>query len=720
MIDVGSISDREVARKILLMFSTFSIGILMLFVLGSVSLYRHEFLMGTLDYSVALILIALLLFLRKSSYRFCCYSGLFLMTLLFWYFFMSGAGVKHAFLWLYTYPLFVFFLLGAHRGALVIELFSLPCLVFLFFDLYSGNNNLYDQHFAIRFIPSFLTVSLFAFMFEKSGEDARKFLTEAQSALEQQVLERTAELQNEVNAREKNEKKLKNSEQQYRTLFDSNDDGVSIIGTAGRFLKVNEELCHCLGYEYKELLHMTPQEINSPVSVGLVSPYLQDLFGQRKDSVVLEVEHVRRDGKIIPVELRAKKIFFNNKDAVLSVYRDIRDRKKEESERMRLEAQLHRSQKMEIIGQMAGGVAHDLNNILAGVVTYPDLLLQQLPENHHLCEPLKIIKESGERASAVVADLLTVARGVARLKETANLNISIREYLCSPEHQILLSHHPEIKFVTELAPDLMNIDCSVVHVKKCLMNLLFNAAEAIQGPGTVSVSTCNRDVDAENAASLHLVPGQNAVMVVSDTGTGINNIDRHRIFEPFYTKKKLGRSGTGLGLAIVWNTMQDHKGTVTVESNSKGSSFTLYFPVSKGQISERGGLSVDLEILKGQGENILVVDDDALQRDISVKMLRLLDYTASAVASGEEAVASLENGAVDLILMDMLMEPGMNGCQTYAEVIKRYPGQKAIIVSGYSENEDVVKAYQLGAEGFIKKPYTVTQLGRTVQEILKT
>lgn len=718
LIDDDSITDKEVARKILLMFGISTVGILMLFSLGAIGWYRGEFLLAVLDYSVALILILLLLFLRRSrNYVFCSYAGIFVMTLLYWYFFMTGSGGGYGFLWLYNYPLFVFFLLGSRHGSLVIKLFFLPCLGFLFFDLSQSSSNLYDQNFAIRFIPSFLTVSLFALMFEKSRAQSNKFLRDAQDVLEQRVEERTAELQHEIDARKHNEEKLRNSEQRYRVLFDSNGDGVAIVSREGCFLEVNEGLCHRLGYSREELLKVRAQDVSSPLSVGLVSHSLQHLFRHGQESVVFEGEHLGRDGEIIPVEVRAKKIFFNNKEAALCVSRDIRERKKTEVERKKMEEQLHRSQKMEAVGLMAGGVAHDLNNILTGVVTYPDLLLRQLPEAHELCEPLKIIKESGRRAAAVVADLLTVARGVASQKETANVNVIIEEYRSSPEHQSLLSDYSEVTYVTELAPDLMNIECSVIHVKKCLMNLVFNSVEAIPGPGEVMVSTRNQEVDAENAHSLHLAPGQYVVVVVSDSGTGISDVDRQQIFEPFYTKKKMGRSGTGLGLAIVWNTMLDHNGTVTVESSSEGSSFSLYFPVSTGQISERG-TAIDMKQLKGQGETVLVVDDDALQRDIAAKMLTLLEYTPRTVDSGEEAVSFLKHGAVDLVLLDMLMEPGMNGCQTYAEIIKRHPGQKAVIASGFSESEDVTRAYLLGAGGFIKKPYTVEQLGQMVQKVL--
>lgn len=719
-IDNDQLSDKEVARKILLMFRVAAVGIVLLLSLGTIGWYRGDLLLAVFDYSVALVLIVLLLLLRRGwNYTFCGYTGISVMTLLFWYLFMSGSEAGNGFLWLFTYPLFVFFLLGSRQGSLMIALLFLPCLGFLFFDLTSSTVNLYDQDFAIRFIPSFLTVALFAFMFEKNREQSRRILLDGQAVLEQRVAERTADLQHEIDIRRKNEEKLRQSEQRYRTLFDSNGDGVSIIRADGRILEVNEELCRRLGYSRAELSQMTVVEINSPVLAGLASHSLEELFRRGQDSAGFEGEHLSRNGEVIAVEVRIKKICVNNEEVALCVSRDIREKKKNENETRTLAEQLQRSQKMEAVGLMAGGVAHDLNNILTGVVTFPDLLLRQLPEDHDLRGPLRIIKESGERAAAVVADLLTVARGVASQKETANLNVLIQQYLGSPEHQALLACHPEVRCLTELAPDLMNIDCSDVHIKKCLMNLVFNGVEAVSGPGSVRVATRNQEVTAEHTESLHLTPGHYVVAVVSDTGAGINDIDRLHIFEPFYTKKKMGSGGTGLELAVVWNTMKEHDGTVTVENSSEGTSFSLYFPESRGQIEERG-VSIDIKQLKGQGETVLVVDDDALQRDIAVKMLILLGYTSRVVASGEEALATLKHGAVDLILLDMVMGSGMNGCQTYAEIIKMHPGQKAVIASGFSENEDVARARQLGAGAFMKKPYTVDQLGLIVQKVLKS
>ena len=717
-VDADKITDRKTSRKIFLMFTIGGIGVFVLCLMSLIAWFRHEYLLAALDCSVALVLIALICYLRRScNHVFCCYASVVLMSLLFLYFFMSGAGAGNTLLWLYTYPLFVLFLLGSRHGARAILLFSVSCFGFLCINLFFSDSPRYQPDFAVRFVPSFLTVSLLAFMFEKSGEQARKFLMDAQAVLEEKVAERTGELQREINDRKAKEERLAISEQRYRTLFDSNGDAVSIVGVDWRFLEVNHEFCSRLGWSHAELMQMTAVDVCNPSSRESVAGYLADLFEKRKESVVLEAEYLSRTGESLPVELRAKVILFDNKNAVLTIGRDIRDRKQMEEAKKKLEEQLHRSQKMEAIGLMAGGVAHDLNNILSGVIAYPDILLHQLPQNHPMNKSLTIIKESGTRAAAVVADLLTVARGVAHQRETANLNVLIDEYLSSPEQQMLALKYPQIQCVTGLTPDLQYIECSVIHIKKSLMNLVINAIEAIQGVGVVTVSTWNKDVDVELARTLHLVPGQFVVMAVRDTGTGINEIDRQQIFEPFYTKKKMGRSGTGLGLTVVWNTMQDHKGTVTIESDGNGSVFTLYFPVS-GEQPVGVTKNLAMEPPRGRGESLLVVDDDALQRDIAVKMLTMLGYSPKAVASGEEAVMYMQDGVADLLLLDMLMEPGMNGYQTYAEIIKVHPGQKAVIVSGFSENEEVVKAHQLGTGGFIKKPYTIQQLGHVVQKVL--
>jgi len=378
---------------------------------------------------------------------------------------------------------------------------------------------------------------------------------------------------------------------------------------------------------------------------------------------------------------------------------------------------LARSKKMESLGLLAGGVAHDLNNVLSGIVSYPELLLLQLPEDSPFRESIETIKESGDRAVAIVQDLLTVARGVATTKEPLNLNDLIGDYLHSPELNKLKQFHPTVTVKTSLDKGLLNISGSHIHIRKVVMNLVSNASEAIEGRGNVTISTVNRFVDTALRGYDHINIGEYAVLAVSDDGSGISSDDLERIFEPFYTKKIMGRSGTGLGLAVVWNIVQDHKGYIDVISNANGTTFELFFPITREEILGED-LSIPFKDLIGDGEKILIIDDVESQRDISCKMLEIFGYKTKAVSCGEEAVEYLSENTVDLILLDMIMDPGINGRETYERIIKIHPNQKAIIVSGFAETDDVKETQKLGAGKYIKKPLTLEKLGLVIKEEL--
>jgi CheY-like chemotaxis protein len=249
------------------------------------------------------------------------------------------------------------------------------------------------------------------------------------------------------------------------------------------------------------------------------------------------------------------------------------------------------------------------------------------------------------------------------------------------------------------------------------MNLLTNGAESIDGQGTLSIETKNQSVEKPLPENLHLEPGDYAVLSITDSGTGIGEQDIDHIFEPFYTKKIMGQSGTGLGLAIVWNTVQEHDGGITVDSDKQGTCFELYFPGTREQLSS-SSIGVNFGQLHGHGERILVVDDEKQQRYIADKMLSLLGYRVDTVASGEEAVAFVTRQKVDLVILDMIMDPGINGRQTFEQIIRVRPKQRALIASGFSENIEVEKAQKLGAGSFLRKPYTIEQLGVAVQKNL--
>jgi two-component system cell cycle sensor histidine kinase/response regulator CckA len=372
---------------------------------------------------------------------------------------------------------------------------------------------------------------------------------------------------------------------------------------------------------------------------------------------------------------------------------------------------------MESLGILAGGVAHDLNNVLSGIINYPELILLNLPEDSTLRKSVIAIKDSGLKAAAIVQDLLTMARGVAVSMQPVNLNKVILGYLRSPECKKLLQYHPQVTICEILDSELFHIMGSPVHVGKVVMNLVSNAAEAIGGEGTISISTENCYLHTPLKGYDDVTPGEYAVLRVSDTGPGIHPEDLHRIFEPFYTKKQMGRSGTGLGLTLVWNVMRDHDGYIDVQSSAKGTTFKMYFPISRELSCEKSAV-VRHEDLQGNGETVMVVDDVKSQREIFCSMLEVFKYNPVAVAGGEAAIEYLKTHKVDLLLLDMMMDPGINGCETYRRIIADQPSQKAIIVSGYAETDQVKEAQRLGAGRYLKKPVVMEELGKALKEAL--
>jgi len=391
--------------------------------------------------------------------------------------------------------------------------------------------------------------------------------------------------------------------------------------------------------------------------------------------------------------------------------------KREILERQKLQEELHRSEKMKALGLLAGGVAHDLNNILTGIVSYPDLLLIDLPERHSMRKPLEVIKDSGKRAADVVADLLTIARGVASVKISCNLNELIVDFMNSPEYLQVQKNHQGVRCEIDLAENLHLVLCSVIHMRKCLMNLLINALEAMGDTGTLTITTSNIESNSQDNTEKEkfVVENCNCVRLrVSDTGSGISEDDIDHIFEPFYSKKVMGRSGTGLGLAVVWNTVQDHGGKITVTSSNAGTCFEILLPTTEKCDAARK-TSVDSSNFQGHGERILVVDDEKELRDITCSMLCSMGYNAESASSGEKALELIRREKIDLIVLDMIMEPGLSGLETYMQILQLVPDQKAIIVSGFSENENVAQARRLGASAYIKKPFTYNQLGMSVK-----
>ncbi len=555
---------------------------------------------------------------------------------------------------------------------------------------------------------------------------AEEKLIKRKSEIESIVEERTSELinlneklVNEIEERKEAVKALERSEKKYRELANSLPQIVFEADEKGNFIFANRNAFKTFGYEITDLE-------NGLNLINMIAPDEREKATENikkilrgESSVVREYTALRKDGSTFPVLSHTDVIKKDGKVAgLLGILIDLTQKKFEERNQKELEAQLQRAQKMEALGTLAGGVAHDLNNILSGIVGYPDLLLMQLPEDSPFRRPIMTMQESGKKAAAIVQDLLTLTRRNVLVEKIVNLNDIIKDYLASPEYEKLMSYHRTVNVAVGLDSNLLNISGSPIHLTKTVMNLISNAAEALTDGGDITITTENRYLDQPLRGYDNVAEGDYAVMKVTDNGTGISPHDIDRIFEPFFTKKVMGKSGTGLGMTVVWGTVKDHKGYIDIQSiENAGTTFTLFFPVIRSEISVKENDDT-ISLYPGKGETVLVVDDVDEQTEIAYAMLKQLGYSVSVVSSGEEAVQHVKHHKTDIIVLDMIMKPGIDGLDTYKKLIEINPHQKAIIASGYSETLQVKEAIALGAGAYIKKPYTFITLAKAVRKEL--
>jgi PAS domain S-box-containing protein len=572
---------------------------------------------------------------------------------------------------------FIFWaILGIHDAAATLGLITIQYLM---------------EYGFLGFSTSIMYVTLKNYMalFE-IAEDRKKALEIANEDLEYRVKKRTGELEKsnaeliaEIKQRKWANDALRESEQRFRTVFHTSPDAVNINKLKGEFVEINEGFSILTGYSRADVIGVSSRDI--------------------------QIWHIDEDRKQIISDL--------NKTGCVDNFESKFRCKSGEVKPGLISARiinLNGEQKMEAIGTLAGGVAHDLNNILSGIVSYPEILLMDLAEDSELKEPLETIQKSGFKAAAIVQDLLTLARRGVSISEVVNLNRIISEHLETPEFEKIKQFHPGLKVSTDLEPDLLNISGSPVHLSKTVMNLVSNAAEAMADGGTIRLTTENKYLDQPVEGYDEIEEGDYVLFKITDSGIGISPEDKERIFEPFYTKKIMGRSGTGLGMAVVWGTVKDHKGYIDLQSTEgNGTTFTLYFPVTRESLADDQSTG-QADQNQGKGEKILVVDDIEEQRMIASLMLKKLGYDVSSVPGGEEAIGFLQDHSADLIVLDMIMDPGIDGLETYKQILQINPHQKAIIASGFSETWRVKEAQRLGAGTYVKKPYTIDKIGQAV------
>jgi PAS domain S-box-containing protein len=531
-----------------------------------------------------------------------------------------------------------------------------------------------------------------------------------------------------VLARRRAEDALHESEARYQDLYDNAPDMYFQLKEDGTVISVNRRGAKQLGYEVEELVGQPVRKVVHPDDLNRVEREIQALIDEPERIYRIEFRKVRKDGSILHVAESLSVQEQHGRELEIRVLcRDVTAQKEAEERARQLQDRLARSERLESIGILAGGVAHDLNNILGPMVAYPDLLMDEFPVGSEKHEVLAEIKRSATRAAAVIRDLLTMARRGKYQLEPLDVNDVVEAYLKSASYREMKATHPDVTVNLRLAPDLPLINGSSVNLVKVLMNLVMNAFEAIPGEGQIWIETAGQTPKSTQMGYEPIPGGDFVVLKVADTGTGIRPEDQERIFEPFFTKKKMGRSGSGLGLSVVYGVVKDHRAYIDVQSDEgAGTAVMVYFPTTS---EKKPAHAVTAPGDYRGTECILVVDDGEEQRKLAVTLLTGLGYTVETANNGREAVAHMREAAgsqsleeaespFDLVLLDMVMEEGFDGFDTYQEIHKLFPGQKCIIVSGFAETRRAREAQALGVGRYLAKPYTRDQLGREVRAVL--
>ena len=502
------------------------------------------------------------------------------------------------------------------------------------------------------------------------------------------------------------------SEHRYRSLVETITEGMAIVDFDENIIFANSSASRIFGYSHDELIGLNLRQIIISEDLSKILTETQ----KRKKGIASKYEFTiqRRDKEIrhIFISVTPYQDADGNIEGAVGLFSDITERKKEKSEQKKLKEQLERAQRMESLGILAGGVAHDLNNILGPLVAYPEMILMKLPSDSPARRQIEMLGKSAREAADVIQDLLTLARRGRYEMKPIDFNEVIDSYLESANLEELKSRNPNVAIEVNLDRTIGCISGSIPHLLKVVMNLVVNAFDAMPSGGKLSISTGQDRLEKLYGGLTNIQQGDYAIMRVSDTGVGIEEKNLRYIFEPYFSKKEMGSSGSGLGLSVVYGIVKDHKGYYDVNSTvGVGTEFILYFPLSPTEVQKQ---HEEDNIISGT-ETILVIDDVREQREIARELLSSLGYTIITVNNGREAVKFLKKHKVDIIILDMIMEKDFDGLDTYIEILKYHPSQKAIIVSGFSATERVSQALELGAGQYIKKPYTLKQLGMAIR-----
>ncbi len=510
----------------------------------------------------------------------------------------------------------------------------------------------------------------------------------------------------DITLRKEAETALEKSEEKYRMLFESSMDAVYITSKQGDIIDVNQAAVDLFGFDSKkELLAIPIQDLYAdPEDRKKFQEYIQ------KEGFVKNypLRFRKKDGKIIDCLLTSsvKKDESGNITGYQGLIRDISEEKK-------LQKQLITAQKMEAIGTMAGGIAHNFNNMLMTIQGNVSLLLLKIPKDDPAYSRLKKIEQAVGSASKLTNSLLEIAK-----EKKPDMRISDLNEIVNQAVSIFAHSRKEILVKTELAPDLAPVMVDPGQIEQVLMNLFINAWQAMPEGGRLHVKTTNARADKFQIGPFQDKAGDFILISVTDTGSGIEEEALPKIFEPFYTTKN---QGTGLGLSTVYAIIKQHNGYITVYSQkNKGTTFKIYLPAIRQitEKSEKDAIEEELYLYHGKGR-ILIIDDEDIVIETACEMLEELGYNPLQAKDLPEGIAILEKekADIDLIILDLIM-PDTSGAEAFTRIKNTAPEVKVLLASGYGQNREVDEILAMGCNGFIQKPFSISTLSQTLRSIL--
>lgn len=523
----------------------------------------------------------------------------------------------------------------------------------------------------------------------------------------EELREANASLQREIRERESAEEKLRESEEELRAIFEANPDPVVVYDNKGHPQYLNPAFVEVFGWSLDEL---RGQRI--PFVPDHQKEATEENIGKLYSSgrpLRLETQRLTKGGMIVDILISAAPVKGREGKTVAMVVnlRDITEKK-------RMEVQLQQVQKMEALGTLAGGIAHNFNNALTGIQGRISLMLMDKDPSHSDFEHLKAMEEYVKNAAAMTSDLLGYARGGKYEVKPTDLNSLIRH-----ESRMFGKTKKEIRIHEEYEKDLWSVEVDQGQIRQMLMNLYVNAWQVMPGGGELYVQTENVTIREDYVRPFEFIPGKYVKISVTDTGTGMDEATKDKIFEPFFTTRETGQ-GTGLGLSSVYGIVKNHGGFINVYSErGEGTTFNIYLP-ALGPEGEEGEQErkEDQDIQKGEG-TVLLVDDEEIITDVGKMVLNNLGYGVLVAKSGKEAVDIYKENReeIDMVILDMVM-PGMGGGETYERLKEIDPQIKVLLSSGYSINGQAREILDQGCNGFIQKPFDMKDLSSKVREIL--